>query len=128
MLEQSFQTDMTEVSNSDISNSSDSDFNVSSESSTVSIDDEIMQIEMQHSFQDQEEISNPISETVMKTFPIMKIDDSKLDRVEACHICLEKYNLDNYIVIMPCNHFYHEQCLKEWLKKHNTCPICKKDY
>ena len=25
---------------------------------------------------------------------------------------------------MPCAHFFHKTCIKDWFKKKNTCPIC----
>lgn len=27
--------------------------------------------------------------------------------------------------IKECNHVFHENCLKEWLKQKNECPLCK---
>jgi hypothetical protein len=26
---------------------------------------------------------------------------------------------------LPCNHWFHEECVTLWLKEHNTCPICR---
>jgi hypothetical protein len=34
-------------------------------------------------------------------------------------------NLINVILRTPCNHYFHRNCLKEWYKKSNTCPICR---
>ena len=39
--------------------------------------------------------------------------------MDECSICLEPYNL-------PCGHTYHKECIDEWLKKHNTCPGCRR--
>lgn len=27
----------------------------------------------------------------------------------------------------PCGHCFHRACLKPWLKKHKTCPTCRRD-
>ena len=40
-----------------------------------------------------------------------------------CSICLEDIK-DKYTII-KCNHVFHKQCLNLWLKKHQTCPMCR---
>lgn len=27
----------------------------------------------------------------------------------------------------PCNHFFHVKCFDEWLKKFESCPICRNE-
>ena len=41
-----------------------------------------------------------------------------------CSICLENLKDDNS-VILNCEHIYHKICIKEWLKKNNSCPNCR---
>ena len=43
---------------------------------------------------------------------------------EKCVICLcELY--DEYMI--PCGHLFHSKCILKWMKRHNSCPICRKD-
>ena len=32
------------------------------------------------------------------------------------------------IIPLPCDekHYFHEPCIKDWLKQNNNCPLCKK--
>ena len=29
------------------------------------------------------------------------------------------------VILMPCTHQFHNECLIPWLEKHNTCPTCR---
>ena len=60
-------------------------------------------------------------------FSKMVIDDiSKLDEGNRhCAICLEDFQDKEELTALPCIHFFHEKCIKEWLKRKNDCPICK---
>ncbi|EHK47211.1 hypothetical protein TRIATDRAFT_28220, partial [Trichoderma atroviride IMI 206040] len=44
----------------------------------------------------------------------------------SCVICLETLQDDDTIRPLPCSHVFHSLCLAKWyLKRHDTCPICK---
>lgn len=43
---------------------------------------------------------------------------------ETCTICQENYIKGCRIKILPCGHYYHQACIKEWYPKH-TCPMCR---
>ena len=42
----------------------------------------------------------------------------------VCSICIEEYKYNEILSVMPCNHKFHEKCLKDWLQKSNVCPLC----
>ena len=42
-----------------------------------------------------------------------------------CSICLEQYKLNEKIIQLDCDHIFHKECLNLWLKKNNSCPICR---
>jgi len=44
---------------------------------------------------------------------------------EICIICIDNYEDENIITTLSCNHSFHTECLKEWLKKKKECPYCK---
>ena len=44
-----------------------------------------------------------------------------------CSICLDVLNLDETKKLtLPCGHQYHDFCIRDWLKNHNRCPICRR--
>ena len=60
-----------------------------------------------------------------------KYDENKLNENKDfnCSICLEKFNLNDEIVVLSCNHEFHRLCAKEWflqnIGKKQTCPNCR---
>uniref|UniRef100_A0A6C0AC53 RING-type domain-containing protein n=1 Tax=viral metagenome TaxID=1070528 RepID=A0A6C0AC53_9ZZZZ len=46
-----------------------------------------------------------------------------------CIICLN--SIENFYVpeFIKCEHYcFHKHCLKKWLEKSYSCPICRKEY
>ena len=49
--------------------------------------------------------------------------------MENCPICCEELKTKSKLVKLPdCNHFFHKNCIKNWMKVKALCPICKADY
>jgi len=44
---------------------------------------------------------------------------------DCCRICFQETHHDD-CMILRCKHFFHEQCLWDWLYIKNQCPICQK--
>lgn len=44
-----------------------------------------------------------------------------------CPICQEQYSQDDTVSMLPCNgkHYYHTECINEWFRVNNICPICR---
>ena len=62
----------------------------------------------------------------MPSIPFSKelFDDSLIE----CAICLESFKEnEDYVTPLNCDkHFYHSDCIEEWLSNENFCPLCKK--
>ena len=44
---------------------------------------------------------------------------------DLCTICREDLTKENKVPRLTCGHFYHISCLREWLKRSFTCPLCR---
>ena len=45
-----------------------------------------------------------------------------------CAICLEEFKgIDIIKAFYKCEHIFHKNCLQNWLKRSNVCPLCKHD-
>lgn len=70
---------------------------------------------------------NSVSEQIIDNLPVINIDDpDKLDSdKKQCVICLTDYEKGVKGIILPCIHLFHSECIKDWFKTQDTCPICK---
>ena len=61
--------------------------------------------------------------------------------LESCCVCLEDFETggpessqivdhelgaEANMVVLPCKaHFFHVECISQWITKQNACPICR---
>lgn len=45
---------------------------------------------------------------------------------DNCAVCLEPFNHNQCLRVLPCGHEYHRDCVDPWLVLHHTCPLCKR--
>lgn len=43
----------------------------------------------------------------------------------ACTICFSPLEDGDRVGALPCHHEFHVECLKLWLRRRNTCPLCQ---
>jgi hypothetical protein len=69
----------------------------------------------------------PASTRALQQLPLISVTTH--DLVEPvnreCCICLGENELHQRVLRLPCAHIFHPQCAKQWLTKHNTCPVCR---
>ena len=52
-------------------------------------------------------------------------DSGSLEGEDLCSICLQEIDHGAKVGDIACNHIFHLDCLKEWIKRNNCCPMCK---
>ncbi|MBT97186.1 MAG: hypothetical protein CL902_00975 [Dehalococcoidia bacterium] len=81
-------------------------------------------IEFQHEMTEQdetEETSNVPEEMLDSTLNAMVThEEAKCD----CCICRD-FVIERKTVCLPCNHTFHYDCIKDWLRRKDQCPMCR---
>ena len=62
----------------------------------------------------------------LAALPQVPIDDSMLDKdgQAKCTVCHETAELGAEVTLLPCKHWFHEDCIKPWLRTREDCPSC----
>ena len=44
-----------------------------------------------------------------------------------CPICMMSFTPDDDVTPLPCNenHYFHTECIEQWLRTKPECPLCK---
>ncbi|XVF10414.1 hypothetical protein REPUB_Repub07fG0180800 [Reevesia pubescens] len=65
----------------------------------------------------------------IESYPKTKLGESgRLPKPNdnTCPICLSEYMPKETLRTIPeCNHYFHANCIDEWLKKNASCPLCR---
>ena len=48
-------------------------------------------------------------------------------RYSKCIICLEEFKPDSEVTLTECNHIFHHDCIKEWVRYKKECAICRNE-
>ncbi|XP_036403765.1 E3 ubiquitin-protein ligase RNF130 isoform X2 [Megalops cyprinoides] len=61
----------------------------------------------------------------LTTRTVKKGDKETHPDFNHCAVCIEGYQLNDVVRILPCKHVFHKVCVDPWLNEHCTCPMCK---
>ena len=52
--------------------------------------------------------------------------ETNVEEKETCRICLDDLcSREHNKMELECGHSFHKDCLEEWRRENNTCPICR---
>ncbi|KAI9093215.1 hypothetical protein K1719_027229 [Acacia pycnantha] len=52
-------------------------------------------------------------------------EKEKQERRKRCAICLEDFEPREEVMLTPCKHVFHEDCLVPWVRSKVQCPVCR---
>uniref|UniRef100_A0A7N0V8U7 RING-type domain-containing protein n=1 Tax=Kalanchoe fedtschenkoi TaxID=63787 RepID=A0A7N0V8U7_KALFE len=55
----------------------------------------------------------------------VEIDAASHD-YDPCAICWNEFAVGTGILKLPCDHLFHEECIRAWLERRWNCPLCRK--
>ncbi|KAF5739722.1 E3 ubiquitin-protein ligase [Tripterygium wilfordii] len=55
----------------------------------------------------------------------VRVEKGLMGLENSCPICLDEFEIWSEATKMPCNHFFHSNCIEMWLEKSNVCPLCR---
>mmetsp|Transcript_108667 Transcript_108667/g.232150 ORF Transcript_108667/g.232150 Transcript_108667/m.232150 type:complete len:395 (+) Transcript_108667:72-1256(+) len=74
----------------------------------------------------------PLDERALSRLPEIHITADKLERLRnsgggeaMCAICHEDYADGQKLLQLPCEHCFCVDCGRQWLRRCNTCPVCR---
>lgn len=73
----------------------------------------------------QNNMSDEMFSKMIKNFNYSTDNEQK-----QCPICTLDFEKNEEIKSTPCNHLFHENCIREWLTQkctHPLCPVCRHD-
>ena len=74
------------------------------------------------------------SQMMNHEFSFFKLRETKITLIDKsnsdkCSICHEEFAINTIVKILPCKHFFHRDCLSEWVisNRKSKCPLCRKN-
>lgn len=69
----------------------------------------------------------PASQAAIDSLPKRPITEQDFgDQGKAeCSICMADVELGEQVTVLPCSHWFHDECVRHWLNEHDTCPHCR---
>ncbi|KAI3942508.1 hypothetical protein MKW98_013160 [Papaver atlanticum] len=51
------------------------------------------------------------------------LGENRTGSAADCVVCMDSFEVGAMIAYMPCSHFFHENCLVQWLQESNSWPL-----
>ena len=69
----------------------------------------------------------PASAAAIAALPKRPADKTMMgsDGKAECSVCMDAVDIGDEVTVLPCNHWFHGDCVGAWLKEHDTCPHCR---
>ena len=77
--------------------------------------------------QQQPSVTPPASPAFLQKLPLVTVRPPDLidPTNRECCICMEDITVASTVTRLPCAHFFHPLCGREWLRRSCNCPVCR---
>ena len=73
-----------------------------------------------------EGVDEPADESFIASLKHEPVTEADVAAQKACSVCLVEFSLeDTSVCKLACTHGFHIDCLKPWLARAHTCPVCR---
>ncbi|MCQ2819329.1 MAG: hypothetical protein MJ252_18860 [archaeon] len=77
--------------------------------------------------QDMGSVSKGLNQNAIRRIPLVSYSKNQFKDNDKCVICQEDFKTGEKVSKLSCNHIYHPECIKEWLKSNKKCPFCMQE-
>lgn len=73
----------------------------------------------------------PAAKSAVEALMEIKVDNKFLETLTSagkltdCAVCKDELEVGAVVKKLPCEHYFHTDCILPWLKLHNSCPVCR---
>jgi hypothetical protein len=72
-------------------------------------------------------ISKGLSGDSLDMIPKVRITDTSSGEMLSCSVCLQDFQVGETVRSLPqCHHMFHLPCIDKWLRRHASCPLCRR--
>lgn len=68
----------------------------------------------------------PAEKEMISSLPTVAVSQEQAACRLECPVCREEYTANECVRQLPCQHYFHSDCIVPWLQLHDTCPVCRK--
>lgn len=65
----------------------------------------------------------PAPEAVIHSLPRVVVGPEDAER--DCAVCQDNFEVGSEVLVLPCAHRFHGDCITPWLQMHASCPVCR---
>ncbi|KAI7866795.1 uncharacterized protein EV154DRAFT_432601 [Mucor mucedo] len=67
----------------------------------------------------------PAPEQVIEALKKRSLTEKEKSSEADCAVCKDQFESHETVIELPCEHIFHDDCIKPWLKLNSTCPVCR---
>jgi len=67
----------------------------------------------------------PAAPSALADLDEVVITRTNQERIGDCAVCTEPFKIGSEALKLPCKHYFHHDCINEWLRRNNRCPLCR---